>query len=696
MAIISRIRKRGTLIIGFVGLSMLLFILGDVVTSNSGLFSGSSDVVGVVNGEKIHYREYEAKADKMIENYKANTHKDNVDANTSDMIRDQLWDNIVKENTLGKEYEKLGLSCDKDELYDMTTGKNVDPKIRQAFTDSTGNFNPQTVVRFLNDLPNRDEKLQQQWSEFEKQLQQERIDEKYKQLIKGSMFVTTSEAKAAFDDQNRSASVRFVAENYRSVPDSTVKVTEDEIEKYYDAHKQEHKQDQAVRKVEYVAFEVVPSQEDQQKAMEQVMNLKQEFRTTNDMLSFLTQNESPYDSTFHTQATLPPSLSNAISLPVDTVLGPYMEAGTIKLARITKERFQPDSVKARHILLKLEGDTAAVMARIDSMKAAAKKSKTAFEEMAKKFSTDVGSGAKGGDLGWFPPGRMVPEFNDACFNGKKGDMPIVKTQFGVHLIEITDQAKPSRQVQIPVLEYKMEPSQKTYDSYYQQASEFSAVNTTGPLFDKAATEKGLNKRIADNLKENDKNISGLDQPRELIRWAFGAKKDEVSKVFTLGNTHVVAHLVDIRDKGILPLDAVREQMTAGAKKDKKAEMLIEKFNTALKDAKTLDELAAKLNTTVKTQEMLQFANPVFPEVGRELGIGGTLLSMDAGKMSAPLKGDMVVMVAEVVKFTDAPKDADVSTLKTQKLATLKQRSEYEVPNALKEKANIVDNRGKFY
>lgn len=696
MAIISQIRKRGTLIIGFVGLSMLLFILGDVVTSNSGLFSGTSDVVGVVNGEKIHYREYEAKADKMIENYKTNTRQDNVDQNTSDMIRDQLWDNIVKENTLGKEYEKLGLSCDKDELYDMATGKNVDPKIKQAFTDSTGNFNPQTVVRFLNDLPNRDEKLQQQWSEFEKQLQQERIDEKYKQLIKGSLYVTTSEAKSAFDDQNRSASVRYVAEYYRSIPDSTVKVTEDEIEKYYEAHKHEHKQEQAVRKVEYVTFEVVPSQEDQQKAMEQVMNLKQEFQTTTDMLSFLTQNDSPFDSTYHTQATLPPSLSNAISLPVDTVIGPYMEAGSLKMARITKERFQPDSVKARHILLRLEGDTAAVMARIDSMKAAAKKSKTAFEEMAKKFSTDVGSGSKGGDLGWFPAGRMVPEFNDACFNGKKGDMPIVKTQFGVHLIEITDQAKSSRQVQVAVLEYKMEPSQKTYDSYYQQASEFAAVNTTGAQFDKAVTEKGLNKRIADNLKENDKNISGLDQPRELIRWAFGAKKDEVSKVFTLGNTHVVAHLVEIKDKGILSLDAVREQMKVGAIKEKKAEMLIEKFNTALKDAKTLDELAAKLNTTVKTHEMLQFANPVFPEVGRELAIGGTLLSMDAGKISPPLKGDAVVMVAEVVKFTDAPKDADVSALKNQKLATLKQRSEYEVPNALKEKANIEDNRGKFY
>src|SRR6185369_7586897 len=171
MAIISQIRKRGTLIIGFVGLSMLLFILGDVITSNTGLFHRNSDVVGVVNGEKIHYREYEARADKMIENYKINTKQDNVDQNTSDMIRDQLWGVVVDENTLGKEYDKLGLSCDKDELYDMTTGKNVDPKIKQAFTDSTGRFNPQNVVRFLNDLQNRDEKLQQQWSDFEKQLQ---------------------------------------------------------------------------------------------------------------------------------------------------------------------------------------------------------------------------------------------------------------------------------------------------------------------------------------------------------------------------------------------------------------------------------------------------------------------------------------------------------------------------------------------
>ena len=696
MAVISQIRKRGTLIISIVGLSMLLFILGDLVSSNTGLFRGTSDVVGEVNGEKVHYHEFEMRVNNMIENYKINTGQDNVDQNTADQIRDQLWGVIVDENTLGKEYEELGLSCGEDELYDMATGKNVDPKIRQAFSDSSG-FNPQNVVRFLKDLENRDAKLQKQWSEFEKSLQAERIAEKYKQLIKGSMYVTTAEAKAAYENQNRSATVRYVAEYFRDVPDSAVKVTEDDIENYYDKHKQEHKQDQTVRKVEYVTFDVSPSQEDRETAMEKLVGLQQEFQATNDMASFLAQNsDAPFDSSYHSQATLPPALTGIISLPIDTVVGPYSENESIKLARITGEKFLPDSAKARHILLKIEGDTAAVMARADSMRAAAKRSKGAFEEMAKKFSQDPGSGASGGDLGWFKPGMMVPEFNDACFNGRKGDMPIVKTQFGVHLIEITDQAKPSRQIQAAVLEHKVEASQKTLDSVYLKANEFAATNTTGDLFDKAVTEKGLNKRVADNLKENDKNVMGLEQPRELVRWAYTAKMDEVSKVFTLGNLYVVAHLVDIRDKGILPLDAVREQMTAGARIDKKADMLTEKFNNALKDSKTLEELAAKLNTQVRSQEGLQFSNPYFNELGREMSITGSLFSMESGKTSPPLKGENAVVVAVVTQFTEAPKEADVSATRAQKLSTLKQRSEYEVPNALKEKASIKDNRGKFF
>src|SRR5437868_4518669 len=157
MAVIGRIRKRVGLLIAFVGVSMLLFILGDLVTSNKGILGKTSDVIGVVNGEKIRYPEFEKKVEQMVETYKANTKSENVDQNTQDMLRDQAWNQAISENTLAKEYEKVGVSCGDQELYDMIAGKNPHPQIRQAFTDpKTGTFDPQTVVRFLKDLPNRD------------------------------------------------------------------------------------------------------------------------------------------------------------------------------------------------------------------------------------------------------------------------------------------------------------------------------------------------------------------------------------------------------------------------------------------------------------------------------------------------------------------------------------------------------------
>jgi peptidyl-prolyl cis-trans isomerase D len=698
MAVISQIRKRGTLIVGFVGLSLLLFILGDVVTSNTGLFQSTSDVLGVVGGEKIHYREFEMRVETMIENYKLNTKQDQVDANTMDMIREQLWNTVVTENTSGKEIEKLGISCDKDELYDMVAGKNVDDKIKQAFRDSLGNFNPQNVVKFLNNLPNAEEKLQRQWTEFEKGLQDERKAFKYKELIKGSLYVTTAEAKRNFADQNGTVSIQYVADYYRNIADSTVSVTDSEIKKYYNEHQNDYKQAESMRKAEYVTFDVVPSEEDRQQADEWIRNKMEEFRNTTDNAAFVARySDSPWDSTFHSQSTLAPALQNSFSDSAGTVIGPYDDGTSKKLAKITAERTMPDSVKARHILLKIEnGDTSKALARADSMKRVSKGKGKVFEEMAKNFSQDPGSGAKGGDLGWFKQGMMVPEFNAACFSGKKGDMPIVTTQFGVHLIEITDQAKPSRQIQVTVLDHKVEPSQKTYDSFFQKASEFANNNNTAELFTKACTDQGLNKRIADNMRENDKTIAGLEQPREMIRWAFSAKKDQVSKAFTFGDKYVVATLTGIKDKGILPLDEVREQATNGAKKEKKAEMLMEKFSKAAAGGKTIEAIGQQLNLPVQTNEGILFSNAVIQNLGREMSIVGNLFSSVEGKITPPLKGESVVIIALVTKVSQPAKDADVKPTQQQLLTSLKQRSEYEVQNALKEKANIEDNRGKFY
>ena len=211
---------------------------------------------------------------------------------------------------------------------------------------------------------------------------------------------------------------------------------------------------------------------------------------------------------------------------------------------------------------------------------------------------------------------MVKPFNDACFDGKKGDMPIVISQFGIHLIEVMEKGAASRQIQIATVDRKVEPSQKTYDELFNKANQFAATNNTSELFDSAVVKQGLNKRIADNMRETDKSIPGLESPRELVRWAYQAKKGDVSKAYTFGDKYVIAHLVDIKEKGILPMEEVLEQVTAEARKQKKAEMLIEKMKAT--GATNVDDMANKLNVTAGDADNVSFQNPYIPGIGNEL------------------------------------------------------------------------------
>ena len=230
MAVISRIRNRVGILIGFVGASMILFILGDLVTSNTGLLKRNSNVVGVIGNEKVRYPEYEKRVEKLTDNYKINTKNETVDPNTQDMLREQAWQMFVTDNTLGKEYEKLGLSCSANELYDMCTGPNPHQQIKTAFTDPKTNvFDPNTVTKFLKDLPNRDEATQKQWKTFEDAISEERISNKYKDLIKAGIFVTTEEAKRNYEEAQTNASIRFVRLDFNTIPDSLAKVEDSDL-----------------------------------------------------------------------------------------------------------------------------------------------------------------------------------------------------------------------------------------------------------------------------------------------------------------------------------------------------------------------------------------------------------------------------------------------------------------------------------
>jgi peptidyl-prolyl cis-trans isomerase D len=697
MAVIGRIRKRVGLLIGFIGVSLLLFILGDVLTSGSGMFNSTSDVVGEINGEKVHYQEFENRVETMIENYKINTKNETIDQNTQDMLREQAWTMFINDNTLSKEYEKLGLSCSSDELYELCTGKNPHPQIRQAFTDpKTQQFDPNAVIKFLKDLPNRDEKLQRQWSEFETAIKQDQINNKYKNLLKNSIYVNSAEAKTIFTNNQRTVNIRFVKLDYNTIPDSTVKVDDNDLKTYYNENKKKYNQAENIRKVEYVSFDVVPSADDRAEVISWVEKKKDEFVASTDDASFVAQNsDTPYDSTYHAKGSLPPVIDSVFfNAPIGTVVGPYENNNGLSLSKLAGETMVSDSVHARHILLKVDdGDTAKVIARADSLKSAIKKG-SKFDQLAMNLSADPGSAIKGGDLGWFRQGAMVPTFNDASFNGKKGDMPIVTSQFGVHLIEILDKSAGTKQVRVATVTREFKPSTKTYNQIYNKATAFAAEARTAEEFDSTIIKLGLNKKIADNLKETDKNIAGLDQPRELIRWAFTAEKGDVSKIYTFGEKYVIAHLTGIKEKGTLPLEAVKESVTSDVRRQKKAEMLIEKFNAT--GAKDIDAIAQKLNSAAMDVDNVSFENPYVQGMGNEPSIVGAVFAYKAGQVTPPLKGENNVAVVQVKSFKEPAETKDYSMASKQLTDQRKSRSDYEVFNSLKEKAGIVDNRGKFY
>ncbi|MFN8165386.1 MAG: SurA N-terminal domain-containing protein [Bacteroidia bacterium] len=697
MAVIGRIRKRVGLLIGFVGVSMLLFILGDLVTSNTGLLHRNSDVIGEINGEKIRYQEFQKRVEKFTENYKNNTRNENVDANTMDMLRDQAWQQYVNDLTLGKEYEALGISCSDEELFDMCTGSNPHEQIKKAFSDpKTGIFDPKQVVKFLKDLPNRDEKIQVQWKEFENALREERIGNKYKDLIKNSLFVTTEEAKRNYNETQRNASIHFARLDVNVIADSTIKVEDSDLSAYYNANSDKYKQAENIRKIEYVVFEVNPSDDDKATVEKYINDRRAEFESTTDNLAFVSSNsDSPFDSTYHSKGTLAPVLDSvAFKSPIGTIIGPYLDGNDYKLSKITAEKFSSDSVKARHILIKIaNNDTAKAMAKVDSLKNAIKKG-SKFDELATKFSEDQGSAVKGGDLGWFTEGTMVPVFNNACFNGKKGDMPVVTSEFGVHLIEIMDKTAPAKRVQIATLDRKIEPSQRTYDFVYGKANEFAVNNTTAESFDSSIVKQGLNKRTADNIRETDKNIAGLDQPRELIRWIYSAKKDEISKIMTFGDKYVIAHLVSVKNKGTLPLEDVKDLVTSEVRRQKKLDMLVEKFKAA--GSGNVDAIASKLNITPTDADNVNFTGTFIAGMGNEPYIVGAIFALKAGQTSSPIKGENSVVVVNVKSFTEPPATKDFSANQKQLRDQLGARSTYEIPNTLKEQAGIEDNRGKFF
>jgi len=703
MAIIGKIRNRAGLIIGAIGFAMLAFIAGDLITNNKSFLFGNKNELAVIAGESVSPLEFNGKVEELTKQFRLNSGKDNPDPQQTDQIKEQSWDEIVKQIIYGNEYKSLGIVVSDEEIADMLYGKNVNPQVKQAFTDpKTGIFDPQTVINFLQNLDKQNDTIRTRWYAFEDEMKKERYETKLKDLAKFGLYSTTADSKRFFNNSNKLAKIKYVVADYRGIADSSIKISDEDYQNYYKDHQYEFKQQETTRKIEFVTYDVNPSEEDRKKVQEWADTTLAELKasTIDDTLFVNRNSDTKYDGTtaISKKGVLPPNIDTLMFKEKEGfIYGPYEENSSFKIAKLSKIYYIPDSVRARHILINVaQGQNPdSAKAIVDSLKKLIVSKKAKFEDLARKHSQDQGSAIKGGDLGWFTEGKMVKPFQDSTFYNKKGDLTIVQSQFGYHLIEILDQSKGEKRVKVVFIDRKVEPSTKTFNAVLAKANEFVSKVPTGDKFDSVAKKAGLRVTPVENLKEVDKGLPGIENGREIVSWAYRAKQNEVSAVKAVGSKYVIAHLLEIKEKGILPLELVKHKMEPNIRREKKAAMLIDKMTKA--GGSSIDDIAAKLNLTVDTASKVSFASGGIPGKAFEPEVIGKLFTLKQGETSKPWKGNGGVYIINVTEYYDnEPAPANYKGIQARVMSAYQQKTESSFLEALKDLANIIDNRGKYF
>jgi peptidyl-prolyl cis-trans isomerase D len=436
--------------------------------------------------------------------------------------------------------------------------------------------------------------------------------------------------------------------------------------------------------------------------MENIVKLKTDFQAATNDTAFVNANSAEsFNSQYIKRGKLGPQIDSSVFAgTAGSVYGPFTEGDQLKLVKLLGFKTSPDSVKARHILISTQNglDPVKALAKADSLKNAIKAGSD-FTMLALQFSEDPGSKIKGGDLGYFAEGQMVPTFNDACFNGKTGDLVTVTSQFGAHLINITDQKNPANKANVCFLTKKIEPSSATIDKVYAEANDFAVNAPDYPAMKKLADSKKSFIVKFDNLRANDRQINDLTNSREIVQWAYNddTELNAVSKVFDIDGKYVIASLTGIKDKGIPTFDQMKETLEPLAKKAKKTEEFTKEFTAALTSSKTIDDAATKLKLTVEPQASAQFGSYSLQNHGFEPKILGSIVSSKLNKISKPVAGTNAVYIFVVESTSDnAPAPKDYNEQKKQLASQLQGRTDGGVYNAILKKGNVEDKRYRFF
>ena len=665
MASLQKIRNHGALLIAIVGLAMLAFILGDFLNSGSSFFNRSRENVGVIEGQKIHYTEYEAAKDQLTEVYKIESGRTDFDEDTYAQIRNQVWNMYVMDYTLRAQAEKIGMDITPDELTELCVGENVHQIIRgrRAFAGEDGQFSREAVKSLISAINNESDDAEQNanlkqakdyWLYWEKAVRISYMQEKYTALLQHLLKANSLDAEFAFNGRQNGVAVDYVMKPYYAVADSLVKVSDGDIKKLYNQHKEQYKQTPN-RAIKYIAFDIVPSEDDFKAAETMMNNLKDEFKTTDDIsLVVNTNSDIMYDGRDYSEENVPAQFKEfafAKGAKAGDCTDILFENNTYSMARIMQAGYSmPDSVELKAIVEDGEDQ----------------------------------------ELGWFKAADLPKNIAEPALKGKRGERFTVAIGMGEQTYEIMEIGKPTPKVKLAILAREVTPSSKTYSVIYNNAKQFIVNNNNAEDLEAAAQEAGMTVIPQYNLTATTDKVGQLKSSRPIVRWAFEAKEGAVSDVFECGQQFIVAALTEVNDGEYRPLEAVRAELMYEATNNAKAAYL----KKELKGIESLEAAAEKLGQPVQHIERVALGDSRFGNAGMEPAVIGKAIAQGENALSEPIQGNMGVYVVKTGAANNAAETFVVETEKAQ-LASRYAYLPYQAMQLLEDKAEVDDNRANF-
>ena len=694
MAVLNNIRKHGIFLIIIIALALFSFVLSGVIGNGNTATKGES-IVATINGVDLPREDFMKKVETVQRSLGPNA--------PTNQAMNIVWDRELKRVILEEQYESLGLTAEIAQISNsLKTALSANP----AFQNELGAFSDLKMQEYIASIKAAAETGNTQaysaWLDFENNTVNNILENNYFNLIKGGLITTLAEGKQEYHFQNDNINIEFLEIPYAKISDYDVVVTDKEIEKYIKANSKDYEVAPQVD-IQYVSFSENPSEEDNEIAKLEISKLITDFATADDISEFVNVNSDiTYSDRWYLKNDLPDEIADDIMAQnLNEIYGPFKDNETYNIARIFETKKMADSAKAKHILIRFAGLSSAPQDVVrtkesakklaDSLLKVIKRNTKKYDALAAQYSEDLSNKDIGGDLGYFSPGRMVKPFNDYIFDNKTGDIGVVETDYGFHVIEIEDQKNIQKAVKVALIVKKIEASEKTINDVFSKATKFE-IAAKDVDFSELANEQGLSASPVNKIGELDANIPGVGENRSIVTWAFNEETNvgDIKRVNTT-NGYVIVQLTRRNPKGLKSIAESSATVTPILRNEKKAKLIRASVSSA-----DIKEVASSQNLSTKTANAITMANPTIAGAGTEPKVIGTAFGLKIGDTSSLIDGVKGVFMVKVTAVNNAPDLQDYSAFANQLNAGSAVSIDTDALNALKNKADIEDNRAAFY